>query len=274
MRQHPERRNLDAMSEPIHEQRPQWRLWTMAAVAAVALHLGGAALAVAHLQPDDGTDGLGANVEGIDVELLSPAAEDTELPPGPDADASVASPALAEQKAEVKPTDLPKEMPKESEEPDRVVTQNEQKKPTEDDPKLETVQTAASQESVAQEASARQRIDNAREANAAAAPNLGIGKDKQALAAKWERQISAYFELHKRYPKVNRAKAALVKVSLVLNRLGHVVSLNVAQSSGDTSFDEAALDMIRRSDPVPRPPASLTDDTFSYNLNVDFKDRK
>lgn len=110
------------MSELAHEQRPPWRLWTIAAVAAVSLHLAGAALALAHLKSDDGADELGANVTEIGVELTSPAAEDTELPPGPDADASVASPALAEQKAEVKPTDLPKETPKESEEPDRVVT--------------------------------------------------------------------------------------------------------------------------------------------------------
>jgi TonB family protein len=258
----------------VQEQRPPWRLWTIAAVAAVSLHLAGAALALAHLNSDDGVDGLGANVSEIGVELTSPAAEDTELPPGPDADASVASPALAEQKAEVKPSDLPKETPKESEEPDRVVTQNEQKKPTDDDPKIETVQTAASQESVAQEATAQQRLEGAREANAAAAPNVGIGKDRQMLAAKWERQISAYFELHKRYPKIDRIKAAKVKVSLVLNRLGHVVSLGVAETSGDPLFDEAAMDMIRRSDPVPRPPAGLTEDTFSYNLNVDFKDKK
>jgi TonB family protein len=262
------------MSELMQEQRPPWRLWTIAAIAAVALHVGGAALALAHLNPEDGSDGLGANVAEIGVELTSPAVEDTELPPGPDADASVASPAIAEQKAEVKPTDLPKETPKESEEPDRVVTQNEQKKPTDDDPKVETVQTAASQESVAQEATAQQRLDNAHEANAAAAPNIGIGKDKQAIAATWARQISAYFELHKRYPKTDKIHAAKVKVSLVLNRLGHVISLGIAESSGDALFDEAALDMIRRSDPVPRPPAALTDDTFSYSLPVDFKDKK
>ena len=262
------------MTEPTQEQRPSWRLWTIAAAAAVSLHVAGAALALTHLNSDDGSDGLGANVADIGVELVSPAAEDTELPPGPDADASVASPALAEQKAEVKPTDVPTEIPKESEEPDRVVTQNEQKKPTDDDPKVETVQTAASQESVAQEASARQRIENAREANAAAAPNIGIGRDNQMLAAGWAKQISAYFELHKRYPKVEKTKAAKVKVNLVLNRLGHVVSLAVAESSGDALFDEAALDMIRRSDPVPRPPAGLTDDTFSYSLDVDFKNRK
>jgi protein TonB len=262
------------MTELMNEQRPSWRLWTIAAAAAVSLHVAGAALALTHLSPDEGSDGLGANVADIGVELVSPAAEETELPPGPDADASVASPALAEQKAEVKPTELPKEMPKESDDPDRVVTQNEQKKPTDDDPKVETVQTAASEESVAQEASARQRLENAREANAAAAPNIGIGRDSLVLAAKWAKQISAYFELHKRYPKVEKAKAAKVKVNLVLNRLGHVVSLAVAESSGDALFDEAALDMIRRSDPVPRPPAALTDDTFSYSLDVDFKNRK
>jgi periplasmic protein TonB len=261
------------MSEPVYEKPPPWRLWTIAAVAAVFLHVGGAALALAHLQPDEGSDGLGANASVIDVDLMSPSAEDVDLPPGPDADATMASPELAEQKADVKPTDLPKETPKESEEPDRVVTQNEQKKPTEE-AKLETVQTAASQQSVAQDASAQRRLEGAREANVAAAPNLGIGKDKQAIAASWAKQISAYFELHKRYPKTDKIRVAKVKVSLVLNRLGHVVSLGVAESSGDALFDQAALDMIRRSDPVPRPPAALTDDTFSYNLDVDFKDRK
>ena len=267
------RQGLDVMTHIADQQRPPWRLWTIAAAAAVALHVGGAALAFAHLKADD-SEGLGANVADIGVELVSPNAEATDLPPGPDSDASVASPALAEQKAEIKPTDLPKDKPDETDDPDRVVTQNDSKKPTEDDPKIEKVQTAASQESVAQEATARQPLENAREANAAAAPNIGIGKDKQILAANWARQISAYFELHKRYPKVSKVREAKVKVNLVLNRLGHVVSLAVAETSGDPAFDEAAMSMIRRSDPVPRPPAALTDDTFSYSLDVNFKGGK
>ena len=61
----------------------------------------------------------------------------------------------------------------------------------------------------------------------------------------WARQISAYFELHKRYPKVSKVKEAKVKVALVLNRLGHVVSLAIAESSGDAAYDEAAMSMIR-----------------------------
>jgi periplasmic protein TonB len=264
------------MNELMHEQRPPWRLWTIAAVAAVSLHVAGAALALTHLSSDDGSDGLGANVSEISVELTSPVAEETELPPGPDADASVASPELAEQKAEIKPTDLPKDTPTESEEPDRVVTQNDQKKPTDDDPKVETVQTAASQQSVAQEATARQRLDNAREANLAAAPSTGIGKDNQKLTRDWGKRISAYFELHKRYPKTEKVKAAKVKLSMVINRLGHVLTVAIAETSGDPMFDEAALDMVRRSDPVPRPSddLKLTDDSLSFNLDVDFKDKK
>jgi periplasmic protein TonB len=263
------------MSE-LAQQRPPWRLWTIAAVAAVSLHVAGAALALAHLHPGDDDEGLGFNATAIGIDLEAPIAEDTELPPGPDSDASVASPERAEQKAEVKPTDLPKELPKESDEPDRVVTQNEQNKPTEEEPKTEAVQTAASQESMAQEASARQHVEGAREANAAAAPNIGIGKDKQRLTASWGKQISAYFELHKRYPKTDKIKAAKVKLSLVINRLGHVLSATVAESSGDPLYDEAALDMVRRSDPVPRPSdeLKLTDDSLSFSLPVDFKGRK
>ena len=259
----------------LDEQKPSRRLWVSAAVIALALHVGGAALAIAHLQTEEADDALGASAIEVGLELASVRREVTDLPPGPDTDASAASPQLSEQKAEVKETELPQDKPTEPEEADRVVTENESKKPKEDDPKIAAVQTQASTESVAQEATSRQRLDeSAPEADTARAPNVGIGKDKLRLSAEWGKQISAYFELHKRYPQVKKQKKATVKVSLVLNRLGNVVSVGVLESSGDTAFDEAAIAMIRRSDPVPRPPAELTQDQFSYSLNVNFNERK
>jgi periplasmic protein TonB len=261
--------NLD-MSDLDIEQKPSRRLWVLAAVAALALHLGGVALAIAHLRTDDGDDGLGANGVEIAFEMASPKAMDDNLPPGPDADASQASPQLAEQKAEVKETELPKDTPTEAEEPDRVVTLNDSKKPKEDDPKIAAIQTPASEEAPAQVATSRQTLDeNVPEAEKARAPNLGIGKDKQNLTANWGRRISAYFDLHKRYP-VDRKKNTNVKVALVLNRRGNVVSVDVVESSGDAAFDAAAISMIRRSDPVPLPPAGLTDDQFAFSLDVKF----
>ena len=256
------------------EQKSSRPLWIFAAVTAFALHLGGVALAISHLQADDGGDGLGAANAVFAVEMASPHVPDDSLPPGPDAEATQASPQLAEQKAEIKETELPKDRPMEAEDPDRIVTPNDSKKPKEDDPKVAAVQTQAADASPAQEATARQMLDEkAPEAEKATAPSLGIGKDKQQLTADWGRKISAYFELHKRYPK-DKTKATTVKVSLMLNRRGNVVSLEVAESSGDAVFDEAAISMIRRSDPVPLPPAGLTDDQFSFSLDVKFKKPK
>jgi protein TonB len=256
------------------EPKTSRRLWILAALAALALHVGGAALAVAHLRSVDFDDSLGAPAIEIGFEMASPKVTDDNLPPGPDVEESQALPQLAEQKAEVKETELPKDRPTEDEQPDRIVTPNDSKKPKEDDPKVAAVQTEASEEVAAQVATSRQTLDEkVPEAEIIKAPNIGIGKDKQKLTANWGRKISAYFELHKRFPE-DKSKAATVKVSLVLNRRGHVVSVGVAESSGDAAYDDAAVSMIRRSDPVPPPPAGLTDDQFSFSLDVKFKKPK
>jgi TonB family protein len=242
-----------------------------AAVTALALHLGGAALAIAHLPTDDSDDGLGASGAEFAVEMASPKLPDYDLPPGPDTEAAQESPQLAEQKAEVKETELPKDLPKEAEDPDRIVTQNDTSKPKEDEPKVATVQTQASDESHAQLETARQMLDeDAREAEKAKAPSIGLGKDRLKLTADWGRKISAYFQQHLRYPKEKKQKAT-VTVSIVLNRKGNVVSVEVAESSGDQAFDQAAIAMVHRSDPVPAPPAALTDETFSFKLPVVFR---
>jgi len=264
------------MSNLDFEQRPSRRLWIMAAMAALLLHLGGAALAVAHLKGDDDSGGLCANVGEFAVEMESPKVPDSDAPPGPASDESQPSPPQREQQAELKQTDLPQEKPVESDDPDRLVSPNNSQKPQEDDPKLAAVQTENSPEQEAAMETAPQKLeDTRRESDTPKAPSVGIGKDAQKLTADWGRKISAYFDLHKRYPKdKDKTKAASVKVSLVLNRRGNVLSADVMESSGDRAFDEAALSMIHRSDPVPLPPAGLTDDQFSFNIRVTFKEKK
>lgn len=257
------------------EQEPSRRLWLFAGLAALALHIGGAALAVAHLRTIDSEDSLGAPAIEIGLEMMSPRLEATDLPPGPDTTASVVSPAIAEQKAELKETELPKDVPTEADDPDRVVTPNDSSKPREDDTKVATVQTSASLESEAAVATAKQTLENSvPKADIAKAPSLGLGKDNQKLKAKWETRLSGYIKLHMRYPKVQKDKAAIVTVSLVLNRQGKVLSVGIFQSSGDPAFDQAAISTIRRSDPLPRPPAELRDEQFSYVLPMSFTDRK
>ena len=253
------------------EQKPSRRLWVLAAMGALALHIGGVALAIAHLRTDDLDDSLGAPAIEIGLEMMSPHLESTDLPPGPDADASVASPALAEQKAEVKETELPKDVPTETEDPDRVVTPNDQKKPTEDDTKLAAVQTSASTESVAAEATATPSSEAIQQGPRSVAPAQGIGESARRMRATWQKELIAHLDKHKRYPAARSQKSAEIVVSFALDRMGHVLSTSIVKGSGDAAFDEAALAMVRRSDPVPQPPPLVADEGLSFTLPVIFR---
>jgi len=259
------------MSDLETEQRPSRRLWALAAVAALTLHLGCGALAVAHLQSDESDDSLGAAAIEIGMELASLHREATDLPPGPDTDASVASPALNEQKAEVKETALPKDVATEEEDPDRVVAPNESTKPKEDDPKIAAVETSASTESVAAEATATPSSEAIPEGPRSVAPAQGTGETVRRLRATWQKELVAHLDKHKRYPAERSQKSAEILITFALDRMGHVLSTTIVKGSGDIAFDEAALAMVKRSDPVPQPPPLVADEGLNFTLPVIFR---
>jgi TonB family protein len=60
-------------------------------------------------------------------------------------------------------------------------------------------------------------------------------------------------------------------VNVTFDRVGHVIASSIAESSGDAAYDEAALAMLRRSDPVPQPPPLIADEGLSYTLPVLFR---
>jgi protein TonB len=253
------------------EQKPSRRLWVLAALGALALHIGGGALALSHLQTDDLDESLGAPAIEIGLELMSPRIEATDLPPGPDTDASVASPALSEQKAEVKETELPKDVPTETDDPDRVVAPNDSNKPKEDDPKIAAVQTSASTESVAAEATATPSSEAIQQGPRSVAPAQGTGESLRRMRATWQKELIAHLDKHKRYPAQRSQKSAEILVSFALDRMGHILSTSIIKGSGDAAFDEAALAMVRRSDPVPQPPPLVADEGLSFTLPVIFR---
>ena len=255
----------------LDEQNTSRRLWIFAGVCALALHIGGAALAISHLQSEEADDALGATAIEIGLEMASVHREVTDLPPGPDTDASTASPQLAEQKAEVKETELPQDKPTEPEEADRVVTETESKKPKEDDPKIAAVQTAASTESVASEATATPSSEAIPEGPRSIAPAIGSGETARRVRATWQKELSAHLDKHKKYPKDRSQQAAEIAVRFTLDRMGRVLSVSIEKGSGDAAFDEAALSMVRRSDPVPAPPPLIADEGLSFTVPVIFR---
>ncbi len=252
-------------------QKTSRRLWIIAALSALALHLAGAALALANLKSDEANDGLGAPAIEIGLDMSSPRQDASDLPPGPDSDASVASPDMPEQKAELEETDLPKDLPTETDNPDRVVTPNEVKKPVEDEAKVATVQSAASQQSVAAEAMAAPSSENIPQGPRSVAPAQGTGESARRAKLTWQKELIAHLDRHKRYPAERARKSAEILVSFVLDRMGHVLLARVVKGSGDPAFDEAALAMVRRSDPVPQPPPAVADEGLSFTLPVIFR---
>jgi TonB family protein len=60
-------------------------------------------------------------------------------------------------------------------------------------------------------------------------------------------------------------------MSFSIDEEGHVLSASIARGSGEDSFDEAALAMMRRADPVLKPPAFVAREGLSFTLPVIFR---
>ena len=262
------------MSHFESSQRISLRMWALAALGAFTIHLGCIALALEYMQHDDSEDDLGAPAIEIGVELLARRVEPTDLPPGPDVEASMASPKVVEQREIVEPTDLPHAVPMETEDPERVVAPIETDKPKKDEPNIPALPAIPSVESIAVEATAPPNSDTIQESTQSVTPVQGTGESPQRVRATWQKELIAHFNQHKRYPANRSSQTAEILVNFVLDETGRVLSSGIVQGSGDASFDEAALSMIRRSDPVPKPPSLVAQEGLSFTLPVIFRAKR
>lgn len=243
-------------------------IWTIAALGALAIHAAAGVL-VFHSMRDAG-DELGAPALVIDLDLTSPRRDPTELPVGPDAEATAAAPAVIEQMTVVKQADLPKAVPTETDDPDLAVTLEDVKKPDKQDPKIISVEAAPSDPSVASEATAVPSVEGAAPSQHSAAPSPGTGTSAVRERVTWQKELAAHFDKYKRYPADRAMQPAEVVINFVLDRMGHVMSSRVVKTLGDTAFDEAALAMLQRSDPVPPPPPLVADEGLTFTMPVIF----
>jgi periplasmic protein TonB len=81
----------------------------------------------------------------------------------------------------------------------------------------------------------------------------------------------AHLDRHKRYPATASVDGAEVLVKLTIDESGHIVSSSIVRGSGYEMFDDAALSMIQRSDPVPRPPAIVAQQGLTFTLPVIYR---
>ncbi|MDD2052966.1 energy transducer TonB [Pseudomonas putida] len=87
------------------------------------------------------------------------------------------------------------------------------------------------------------------------------GPSMQQLAAKesWQSALLAHLGKHKKYPlsAQQRGKEGLNRLRFVVDAEGKVLSYELVGRSGNADLDRATLEMIRRAQPLPKPPADM-----------------
>jgi protein TonB len=96
-------------------------------------------------------------------------------------------------------------------------------------------------------------------AAAPAAAQASLSSATAAAKASWQSQLLGHLARYKRYPDQARRRGiqGTCQVRFNLDRQGKVLSVELAQSSGNSALDRATLAMINRASPVPPPPAEL-----------------
>ncbi|MAM75881.1 MAG: ferric siderophore ABC transporter substrate-binding protein [Tistrella sp.] len=87
----------------------------------------------------------------------------------------------------------------------------------------------------------------------------------------WEGRVLARLEKFRRYPGAARSarQQGVVYIRFRMNRDGHVLSSSLVRSSGFPALDQAALETLRRADPLPKIPADRPDE-IELSVPVEF----
>ncbi|MBH3405859.1 energy transducer TonB [Pseudomonas glycinae] len=92
-----------------------------------------------------------------------------------------------------------------------------------------------------------------------AQPAPGPSPAQLAAKASWQGTLLAHLQKYKKYPASAQArgKEGLNRLRFVVDGEGNVLSFELVGRSGNADLDRATLDMIRRAQPLPKPPADM-----------------
>jgi periplasmic protein TonB len=244
--------------------------WAVAASCAIAIHVVCIALVCEYVRYDEPDAELGALAIEIGLEPLAPRFPPIDLPPGLDAEEQVPTPPAVEQ-VRIESDVLPPVTPTETEDPELAVAPVKMEEPKNVPSPPAPLPVTLTAPAEASQAMARPSSEIARESARSVTPAQGTGDSTQRVLAAWQKELIAHLNQHKRYPSNRSLDSVEILVNFVLDERGRVLSSGIARGSGDAAFDEAAIAMIRRSDPVPKPPPFVVQQGLSFTLPVIFR---
>jgi TonB family protein len=86
----------------------------------------------------------------------------------------------------------------------------------------------------------------------------------------WRRSISAQVDSQKDYPVGYFGDGGTTRVTCVIDRTGHLTSVDVTNSSGSKMLDDLALDMFRRAQPFRAAPDEAKGSSFKFAMSISF----
>ena len=88
----------------------------------------------------------------------------------------------------------------------------------------------------------------------------------------WQTSLMQQLQRFKRYPAEaqTRFEQGAVLLSLSLDRNGHVLAHSIARSSGHADLDNEVTEMIKRAEPLPPFPASMTQARIDLTVPIRF----
>jgi protein TonB len=94
----------------------------------------------------------------------------------------------------------------------------------------------------------------------------------QAVREKYELEISTWIQRHKLYPAEAGGKEGRVVVRMRIDRTGYVRYYAIEESSGSSVLDAAAIDMVRRANPMPAvPPTYPAGNLIEFLIPIVFR---
>jgi protein TonB len=88
--------------------------------------------------------------------------------------------------------------------------------------------------------------------------------------ADWQKSLASRLQRFQRYPAEAHGASGTVNVSFRIDRQGNVVTSRIENSSGSAILDNAALALLKRASPLPRPPSALPDSNLSFAIPIHF----
>jgi protein TonB len=263
------------MKIPFVEDRGELLRWALSGVAVVVLH-GAVAGAMITWGDDDVAEPSAALVVDLAPFPMAPPENVTDLPPGPEQVEAEASPQtpVSEVKEQVE---------------ERIETQQSQEEVQQELAPVENPEVALAalppkpqqqvevpqvNQTPAPETTAPPPMPEVAPADIAAAqvqgpPNI----DRSNAIPTWRSSVAALLERNKRYPAGARNDRGIAQVAFSIDRKGRVMSSRVVTTSGSPALDREALEMIRRAQPFPPPPAALSGTEVSLTVPVRFNMR-